>query len=100
MGLRTCIMIIPMPKKMPTTTNGQGMSPPTMPMASVAISPACGAESWRLPKPNAVFQQVERPVHDQAGDDHGDQFGHLNLARRATQDVADFEVLQEFAGDR
>ena len=51
MGLRTCIMISPMPIKMPTTTSGHGISPPTIPMAKVAISPAWGAESWRSPNP-------------------------------------------------
>ena len=51
MGLFTCIMIMAMPKKIPTTTRGQGMLPPTMPTASVAINPACGAESWRSPNP-------------------------------------------------
>src|SRR5215469_4160880 len=52
MGLRTCIMISAMPKKMPTTTSGQGMSWPTIPMASAAIRPAWGAGRALLPKPN------------------------------------------------
>ena len=59
-GLRTCIMIMAMPMKTPTTTRGQGMSPPTTPTASVAISPACGAESSRLPKAERFIQQRER----------------------------------------
>ena len=32
-------------------TSGHAMSPPTMPCASDAISPACGAESALSPKP-------------------------------------------------
>ena len=36
--------------RMPTTTSGHGMLPPTMPCASMAIRPACGAGSAALPK--------------------------------------------------
>ena len=34
-------------------------------------------------EPERGVQQVERPVHGQAGDDYGNQFRHLNFARRA-----------------
>ena len=51
MGLRTCTMMSEMPMKIPTTTSGQGMLPPTIPCASDAIRPACGAESSLSPKP-------------------------------------------------
>ena len=50
-GLFTCSMIIEIPMRMPTTTSGHGMSPPTMPCANTAISPACGADNCRSPKP-------------------------------------------------
>ena len=50
-GLFTLIMIRAKPIMMPATTRGQAISPPTMPCASRAISPACGAESARSPKP-------------------------------------------------
>ena len=45
MGLRTSIMISAKPISMPTTISGHAISPPTMPLASIAISPACGAGS-------------------------------------------------------
>jgi hypothetical protein len=48
--LFTSIMIIASPSKMPTITSGHAMSPPTMPLDSMAISPACGAGSAGLPK--------------------------------------------------
>jgi hypothetical protein len=51
MGLRTCTMISANPMKMPTITSGHAMLPPTMPWASAAIRPACGADSLGSPKP-------------------------------------------------
>ena len=51
MGLRTCNMISAKPMKMPTTTSGHGMLPPTIPCASAAIRPACGADNLGSPKP-------------------------------------------------
>ncbi len=45
MGLLTSIMISAMPIRMPTTISGHAISPPTMPRDSMAISPACGADS-------------------------------------------------------
>ena len=47
MGLFTLNRIRPKPIRMPTTTSGHAMSPPTMPCASEAIRPACGAEQLR-----------------------------------------------------
>ena len=44
-------MIIPMPMKMPITTSGQAMSPPTIPCAISAIRPACGAGNFASPNP-------------------------------------------------
>ncbi len=51
MGLRTLNMIIAKPIRMPVITSGHAMSPPTMPCASEAISPACGAERSLSPNP-------------------------------------------------
>src|SRR5271157_3971043 len=48
--LLTSIMIMAKPIRIPTITNGQAMSPPTMPLASMAISPAWGAGNEGLPK--------------------------------------------------
>src|SRR5271157_3101557 len=48
--LFTSIMIIASPSRMPTITNGHAMSPPTIPLDSMAINPACGAGSAGLPK--------------------------------------------------
>ena len=50
-GLFTPIMIIATPIRMPATISGHAISPPTMPCASDAISPACGAGSAGSPKP-------------------------------------------------
>ena len=50
MGLFTSTRIKPNPMQMPTTTSGHAMLPPTMPCASDAISPACGAGSCGVPK--------------------------------------------------
>ena len=50
-GLFTLIMISAKPIMMPATTSGHAISPPTIPCASDAINPACGAESARSPKP-------------------------------------------------
>src|ERR1022692_1570665 len=51
MGLLTCSMMSARPMKIPTMTNGQAMWPPTMPCATAAIRPACGADSLGSPKP-------------------------------------------------
>ena len=40
-------------------------------------------------------QQHQRKVHHQAGHHHGDQLRNLNRARRAAEDVADLEILQQ-----
>src|ERR1017187_1830490 len=48
--LFTSIMIIASPSRMPTITSGHAMSPPTIPLESMAMSPACGAGSAGLPK--------------------------------------------------
>ena len=50
-GLLTCIMMIAIPIKIPTSTNGHGILPPTIPCASRAINPACGAGRARSPRP-------------------------------------------------
>ena len=39
------------PNSAPVTTSGHGISPPTIPCASAAINPACGAGSCAPPKP-------------------------------------------------
>src|SRR5437899_4159488 len=44
-------------------------------------------------KAERVVQERERKVHHQARHHHCDQLGHLNPARGAAEDVADFEVL-------
>ena len=43
MGLFTCIRMKPRAMRMPTMISGQAMSPPTMPLESMAIRLACGA---------------------------------------------------------
>src|SRR5208282_4854662 len=48
--LFTSIMIMARPKRIPTITKGHAMSPPTMPLESMAINPAWGAGSAALPK--------------------------------------------------
>ena len=74
-----------------------------MPCAKVAIKPACGAESWRIAKSDPAslnvgfMQQHQRPIHDQTGHDDRNEFGHLNFARRAAEDISNFEILQQLA---
>ena len=51
MTLFTSSMIMANPIRIPAPTSGQGILPPTMPCASEAMRPACGAESWGSPKP-------------------------------------------------
>ena len=60
MGERTLIMMSEMPIAMPTMTSGHAISPPTMPCASDAMSPACGAESARSPKPTPPIWMFEK----------------------------------------
>src|SRR5215472_18080090 len=48
--LLTSIMIMAMPNATPTTTSGHAMSPPTIPFASIAMSPAWGAGNSAVPK--------------------------------------------------
>ena len=45
----TLIRIRPRAKKIPTMTSGHAISPPTIPFAINAISPACGAGNYALP---------------------------------------------------
>ena len=105
MGLFTCIMIMAMPIRMPTPTRGQAMSPPTMPCARTAIKPACGAESWRSPKPVPPARML--PCWSSSSGQYMTALATTTAISsviwmyfgRAAEDVADFEILQQFAGD-
>src|SRR5271154_1082102 len=46
----------------------------------------------------ALLEDVERIVHDQAGENDGDQLDDLDVARRAAENVPGFEILHQFAG--
>ena len=103
MGLFTCIMIIAIPKRIPTTTSAQGMSPPTMPCANVAIKPDWDCRKLPVSKSDApsidigLVEQHQGPIHDHARDHDSDQFSDLNFARRSSEDVSNFEILKQFA---
>ena len=92
--------------QMPTTTSGHAMSPPTMPWASEAIRPACGAESCAVAEADAALvdvalvQQQQREVQRQARHGDADEVADLHASRRAAQDVPDLQVLQHLARDR
>ena len=46
------------------------------------------------------MQDHDREVHDQAGAGDRDQLDDLDRAGGPAEDVADFEVLEQLAGDR
>ena len=48
----------------------------------------------------ALVQHQQREIHHGAGHHHGNQFHDLDAARRAAEDVADFEILQQLARHR
>ena len=67
-----------------------------------------GLGSWELPVAEADSARVDvsdmkhqkREVHHETRNDDRDKLDDLNRPRRAAEDVADFEVLQQLAGNR
>ena len=47
----------------------------------------------------SLWCKSSREIHDQTGDEHSDQFNDLNAAGSAAENVADFKILQQLAGD-
>jgi len=72
----------------PITSRPHAISPPTMPLASCAISPACGAGSERPPMPAigqvGLVQHEIGPHQEKREHGYGQHFDHFHLPRRAT----------------
>ncbi len=81
----------------------QAIWPPTMPLASCAISPACGAGSARPPMPPvarlASCSTMIGPIRKNESRMHGHNLHHLHLPRRAAEQVAGLEVLNQRSRD-